>query len=65
MTTTPEQRAAAFRDSKAILALEHMLEPAGYATLRQQVIDGTLSIAEAVERVVSEAKRNAAGDAAP
>jgi len=54
--TTTEQRAAAFRDSKAILALEHMVEPAGYAKLRQEVIDGKLSIPDAIARLVDDAK---------
>ena len=64
-TTTTEQRAAAFRNSKAILALEHMVEPAGYALLRQDVIDGRLSIPEAVARIVAQAKLDSRDIAAP
>lgn len=64
-TTTTEQRAAAFRDSKAILALEHMVEPAGYALLRQDVIDGRLSIPEAIARIVAQAKLDSRDIAAP
>ena len=55
-TTTPQQRAEAFRESKAILALEHMVEPLGYAKTRQEVIDGTLSIPQAIARLVAQAK---------
>ena len=64
-TTTTEQRAAAFRDSKAILALEHMVEPVGYAPLRQDVIDGRLSIPEAIARVVAQAKLDSEDATAP
>ena len=63
--TTTEQRAAAFRDSKAILALEHMVEPSGYARLRQDVIDGKLSIPAAVAQLVAAARSDDRDAAAP
>ena len=52
---TIEQRAAAFADSAATLALEGMVEPAGYDRLRQAVIGGRLSIPAAVATVVRHA----------
>jgi hypothetical protein len=54
--TTRVQRAAAFKESQAILALESMIEPAGYAQIRQRVIDGTLSIPDAIEHLVQQLK---------
>lgn len=63
--STPEQRAAAFQSSQAILALENMVEPADFAELRQAVIDGTLTFDEAVIQLVAQAKsRNGASPAA-
>jgi hypothetical protein len=59
MTSTPTtraQRAAAFKESKAILALESMIEPAGYAQIRQRVIEGTLTIPDAIEQLVQQLK---------
>ena len=52
---TTEQRAAAFANATAILALEGMVEPAEYGQLRQAVIDGRLSISAAVAVVVQQA----------
>lgn len=62
--STREQREEAFRTSQAILALENMTEPADFAELRQEVIDGKLSFAEAVARLVAEAKARS-GKASP
>lgn len=62
--STPEQRAAAFQSSEAILALENMVEPEGFAELRKAVIDGTMSFDEAVAQLVAQAKsRNGASPA--
>jgi hypothetical protein len=55
--STREQREAAFRESKAILALENMTEPAEYAKLRQDVIDGKLSIPDAVAQLLAKANK--------
>jgi hypothetical protein len=55
-TATRAQRAAAFEESKAILALESMIEPAGYAQIRHRVIDGTLTIPDAIEHLVQQLK---------
>lgn len=53
--TTIEQRAAAFEDARAILALERMIEPPGYDRLRQSVIAGEFSIPAAVAIVIRQA----------
>ena len=55
--STRDRREAAFRDAGAILALERMVEPEGYAQLRQAVIDGTLSLDEAVVKVIEQSKK--------
>ena len=55
--STRDQREAAFRDAGAILALEGMVEPEGYAQLRRNVIDGKLSFDEAVAKVIEQSKR--------
>lgn len=55
--STREQREAAFRESKAILALESMAAPADYAKLRQEVIDGKLTIPDAVAQLLAKAKK--------
>ena len=55
--STRDQRETAFRDAGAILALEGMVEPEGYAQLRQDVIDGTLSLDEAVVEVIEQSKK--------
>ena len=49
--STRDQRQTAFRNAGAILVLERMVEPEGYAQLRQEVIDGRLSFDEAVAKV--------------
>lgn len=54
---TRDRREAAFRDAGAILALEGMVEPEGYAQLRRNVIDGKLSFDEAVAKVIEQSKR--------
>jgi hypothetical protein len=54
--TTRAQRATAFEESRAILNLESMVEPAGYAQIRQRVIDGTLSIPDAIADLVQQLK---------
>ena len=54
--STRDQRKAAFRQAGAILALEGMIEPEGYAQLRQEVIDGKLSFDEAVAKAIESAR---------
>jgi hypothetical protein len=56
---TRAQRAAAFEESKAILALENMIAPADYAQLRQYVIDGHLTIEQAIEQILAKATTKA------
>ena len=55
--STRDRREAEFRDAGAILALEGMVEPEGYAQLRRNVIDGKLSFDEAVAKVIEQSKR--------
>ena len=54
--STRDQRKAAFLQAGAILALEGMIEPEGYAQLRQEVIDGKLSFDEAVAKAIESAR---------
>jgi hypothetical protein len=63
--STREQREAAFSESKAILALENMTAPADYAKLRQDVIDGKLSIPDAVAQLVAQARKRSRSSSSP
>jgi len=50
--TTAAERQAALDESKAILALENMVEPQGHAQLRKDIVDGKLSIPAAVQKIL-------------
>ncbi|MBW8832651.1 MAG: hypothetical protein JF606_25285 [Burkholderiales bacterium] len=63
--TTPAERQAALDESKAILALENMVEPAGHAQLRKDIVDGMLSIPDAVQKILEEAKARRDASSAP
>ena len=52
--TTPTERRAAFARSAAILALEGLEMPAGWAEFRDQVIEGARSIGDAIVAVTGE-----------
>jgi len=64
-TPTKEQLAAAFADADSILALEGMVKPSGFEQLQQAVINGELTIDQAVAQVVAEAKALAAATPSP
>lgn len=49
----------AFQQSKSILALEGMTEPASYGDVKQKVLDGVLTFEQAIAVLLEQAKQEA------
>ena len=64
-STSAAELQAALDESKAILALENMVEPQGHAQLRKDIVDGKLSIPDAVQKILEEAKAQRDASSAP